>query len=303
MIYMTVYMCEYKFAHWDTTKSNILDLIRISVDPESIHDEVGLKKATNQSGRNTKQIIQIHIVYALPNTTDNPGQLKVPKCIAQYTTQLSKPWNVGSPNNHPHLQGTFHVQRIPSRRYPLRPFMYPSCLNNRDADSKSHPLVFLETNGGVVKKSSSSSKSCHTQGILNNHIFSHASSTPRPAEIWGEVFLGSTILPQLLAQELREVVVIIHSRFKSIKLEKLATHFIKNIFNKTGNKTYGNENRFSIASAHSTSKTYFRPSTSAKIKISIIINDTCFHFSAIWNFMTMTISMKTCLKWHVSCLK
>lgn len=50
-------MCEYKFAHWDTTKSNILDLIRISVDPESIHDEVGLKKATNQSGRNTKQII------------------------------------------------------------------------------------------------------------------------------------------------------------------------------------------------------------------------------------------------------
>lgn len=57
MIYMTVYMCEYKFAHWDTTKSNILDLIRISVDPESIHDEVGLKKATNQSGRNTKQII------------------------------------------------------------------------------------------------------------------------------------------------------------------------------------------------------------------------------------------------------
>lgn len=99
------------------------------------------------------------------------------------------------------------------------------------------------------------------------------------------------------------MVVIIHSRFKSIKLEKLATHFIKNIFNKTGNKTYGNENRFSIASAHSTSKTYFRPSTSAKIKISIIINDTCFHFSAIWNFMTMTISMKTCLKWHVSCLK
>lgn len=96
-----------------------------------------------------------------------------------------------------------------------------------------------------------------------------------------------------------------HNSFKIQinQASETSAHFIKNKFNKTGNKTYGNGNRFSVPSVHSPSKTYSRPSTSGKIKISILINHICFHFSATWNFMTMTINLNKYLKWHVSCLK
>ncbi len=64
--YMIVYVpIELCIAYWDTTTSNILDLIRISVDPESISEEVCFQESNQPSQRNT----------------EIPGQFEVRKCI------------------------------------------------------------------------------------------------------------------------------------------------------------------------------------------------------------------------------